>query len=220
MAKTAGNAADKLSPKSRETALRRARGKRVGKAIAKALKKKTGIAKGVIGRPSVYDPQKTPEKAKRYALLGLSNAEIAGALDINEETFYAWKRKYPAFSEMVEEGKLAADAEVANSLYMRARGGLRMPAVKIFLPKDSTEPVYAPYEEVLVPDVGAAKLWLTNRQPQRWRERKEVEVSGGIEHKIASMSQEERLARLLELQAKAAQIIEGEAVEVPGEPEE
>jgi hypothetical protein len=60
----------------------------------------------------------------------------------------------------------------------------------------------------------AAKLWLTNRQPGRWRERREVEVTGTLEHRLAQMTPQERRARVLELQARAAAVIEGEAVEV------
>jgi hypothetical protein len=64
------------------------------------------------------------------------------------------------------------------------------------------------------PDLGAAKLWLLNRQPDRWRERREVEVTGTLEHRLAQMTPEERRARLLELQARAAVVLEGEANEV------
>ena len=46
------------------------------------------------------------------------------------------------------------------------------------------------------------------------RERREVEVSGGLEHTIMLMTPEQRLARLLELQKKAGLVIAGEAVEV------
>jgi transposase len=63
-------------------------------------------------------------------------------------------------------------------------------------------------------DVGAAKLWLLNRRPIEWRERKEVEVTGTLEHRLAQMTPEERRARLLELRARAALVIDGEAAEV------
>jgi hypothetical protein len=38
------------------------------------------------------------------------------------------------------------------------------------------EVVYAPYVQHLRANVGAAKLWRMNRQPSRWRERREVEL--------------------------------------------
>lgn len=176
--------------------------------------KARGLVVSGRGRPTLYDPAETPDAAFKYALLGLNEAEIAAALGVDEKTLTTWKRRYPEFVDKLRRGKDVADAEVANSLYMRAKGGLRMPAVKIFLPKDVTKPVYAPYEEVLPPDVQAARLWLTNRQPLRWRDRREVEVSGGIEHQLSLLSAADREARLAALLEKAGRIIEGEAVEI------
>lgn len=187
----------------------------------KQAKENGAKARGLVvdgrGRPTLYDPAETPGAVFKYALLGLNDAEIAAALQVDETTLNTWKRRYPEFREQLQRGKLIADAEVANSLYMRAKGGLRLPAVKIFLPKDATEPVYAPYEEVLAPDVHAARTWLTNRQPRFWRDRREVEVTGGIEHQISVLSAEERAQRLQVLLAQAGQIIEGEAVDVDSE---
>jgi hypothetical protein len=53
-----------------------------------------------------------------------------------------------------------------------------------------------------------------NRQPERWRDKREVDHVGTLEHRISLMTPEERLARLRELQAKARLAIEGEAEEV------
>jgi len=38
-----------------------------------------------------------------------------------------------------------------------------------------------------------------NRRPREWRERREVEVTGTLEHRLAQMTPEERLQRLREL---------------------
>lgn len=205
-----------MSAASREAAAaRRKRAKIIGaRARAAAPPQNPPVRRDRGARLWKYDPAETPELARKYAMLGLNEAEIAAALRVSESAITAWKRRYPEFAKQLEDGKLIADAEVANSLYMRAKGGLRMPAVKIFLPKDAKKPVYAPYEEVLAPDVNAARLWLTNRQPRFWRDRREVEVSGGIEHQISVLSAEDRAARLQALLAQAGQIIEGEAIEV------
>lgn len=202
--------AEKIATARAAAARRRKQAKEIG-ARARGL-----VVEG-RGRPTLYDPETSPQLAHKYALLGLNEAEIAAALEVDDKTLSAWKRRYPEFAKQLADGKLIADAEVANSLYMRAKGGLRLPAVKIFLPKDKDEPVYAPYEEVLAPDVNAARLWLTNRQPRFWRDRREVEVSGGIEHQISILPAAEREARLQALLAQAGRIIEGEAVEVASE---
>ena len=43
-------------------------------------------------------------------------------------------------------------------------------AVKIFMPAGAEEPVIVHYTEHCPPDVGAAFIWLKNRDPKRWRD--------------------------------------------------
>ena len=123
-------------------------------------------------------------------------------------------KDYPDFSEAVASGKVEADGFVAQSHYQRALG-FEYPAVKIFPGTNGSGPIYAPYMEYHPPDVGAQKSWLHNRQPDRWRERKQVDVAGTLEFRISQMSPAERLGRLRELQAKANQVlIDVDATEV------
>ena len=97
---------------------------------------------------------------------------------------------------------------------------MSLPAVKIFQGTPEAGPVIVPHQEHLPPDVGAAKLWLRNRQPERWRERQEVNVTGSVAHRLAQVTPEERgaFARDLAEQARrrlieAGVIIEHEAEE-------
>lgn len=168
------------------------------------------------GRPPIYEAAPHCARATKLALLGLTDEEIAFQFGISVETLKLWKAQHPEFVAALNAGKIDADAAMVQSLYNRGLG-MKLPAVKIFYDKDKGETIYAPYVEHLAPDVGAAKLWLTNRRPKEWRERREVEVTGTLEHKVAQMTPEERRARLLELQAKAAQVIDGEATEVEEE---
>jgi hypothetical protein len=57
------------------------------------------------------------------------------------------------------------------------------------------------------------KLWLVNRQPGRWRERREIDVTLTLEQQIAALTPGQRKARLRELQIKAGLLIEGEVGE-------
>lgn len=166
----------------------------------------------------IYSPERGPERVRRMALMGQTDPEIAGNFGITEMTLRQWIRKYPEFRAALSEGRAEADENVAESLYKRAVG-MAVPAVKVGFAKDG-KPLYAPYVENLPPDVGAAMKWLTNRQPGRWKERREVDMTITLEQQIAQMTPEERKARLVELQAKAGLLtmIEGEAVEVEDEP--
>jgi hypothetical protein len=50
----------------------------------------------------------------------------------------------------------------------------------------------------------------------RWRDRQPIDVNISVEHRMAQMSPEERLARLVELTARAQEVIT-EAIIAPDE---
>jgi AAA domain len=80
---------------------------------------------------------------------------------------------------------------VERSLYERANG-YNYPAVKIFMPAGSKQPVVVHYEEHCPPDVGAAFIWLKNRDPDHWRDVQNVEhVLGKYIISDKPMSEEE-----------------------------
>jgi len=139
--------------------------------------------------------------------------EIAEQFGISPDTLYEWQAAHPEFSEALQNGKTPADAEMAASFYKRGLG-YEHPAVKIFQGTADGGPVIVPYLEHIPGDVGAQKSWLYNRQPERWRDQKQVEHMGSLEHRISLMTPEERIARLRELQEKARLAIEGSASEV------
>jgi len=143
------------------------------------------------------------------SLLGLTDQELADALMIGKETLEAWKLSYPEFRDSIARGKAEADAHVAEALYHRACG-YEYVAEKVFLGTTETGPIIARYTEHIPADVRAPFRWLYNRQPDRRRDRKQVEHMGSLEHRISLMTPEERLTRLRELQAKAGLMIEGE----------
>jgi hypothetical protein len=63
---------------------------------------------------------------------------------------------------------------VERSLYERANG-YNYTAVKVFMPAGAKKPVVVHYTEHLPHDVGAAFIWLKNRDPDRWRDVQNVE---------------------------------------------
>jgi hypothetical protein len=150
---------------------------------------------------------------------------MADALNINVNTLSNWMDKHSEFSRAIESGKVQADAEVAERLYSRATGH-NHGAVKIFMPAGAQAPVYAPYTEHYPPDTNAALAWLARRQPDKWREKKEIGITGTIEHRLSQMSMAERIAdaealaaRVREVLRDAGRTIEGEVL-IKDEPEE
>jgi hypothetical protein len=130
------------------------------------------------GRESSYDPSMN-DAARKLALLGLTDVEMAKFFDVSASTFDNWKNEYPAFLESVREGKIVADANVADSLYRRAigehveiektyrnrqTGGVEVVKVKTYIPAEA----------------GAAMNWLKNRRRQNWQDKLTLDGHIGI----------------------------------------
>lgn len=128
------------------------------------------------GRPTGYKTEYA-SIAEKACLAGATDEELAEILDVSTRTLYRWKTEYPEFCQAIKAGKDAADERVVRSLYKRAVG-FESDAVKIFMPSGAEEPVYAPYKEYHAPDVGAATMWLTNRDPDRWKAKTSKELTG------------------------------------------
>lgn len=126
------------------------------------------------GRPSKFE-QSFVDQARRLAMLGQTDIEMAAFFGVAESTIYLWKQKHAEFSEAIKEGKEKADSMVADGLFKRALG-YSHPAVKIM--QHEGAPVIVPYTEHYAPDTAACIFWLKNRQPAKWRDKVATEISG------------------------------------------
>lgn len=123
-----------------------------------------------------------------------TDEELATKLGVVPSTYYKWLKDYPEISEAVKRGREGAQARAANeavesSLYSRCLGGA-FAVQKGYKVRDveydergrkirETEHVEMVEETVYVPaDVQAMKFWLTNRMPERWRNK--TELSGDL----------------------------------------
>jgi hypothetical protein len=115
-------------------------------------------AKGKVGRPAkVIDRAKVEELAG----FGFTWEEIAGIIGVASSTLRAHIDADEAFSATVKAAKDKADNEVIRGLYRRACGGKW---------GDKEYP----------PDTTAAAIWLNNRRPKDWKQRKiEVDIPEG-----------------------------------------
>ena len=132
------------------------------------------------GRNSLYD-ESMNDQARKLALLGMTDEELAKFFGVATSTFYEWMKSFPAFSEAVYSGKEIADAEVADSLYKKATG-ITYQVERLRKNEEGVSEVIklSVYEP---PDTGAMKLWLTNRRRKDWADN--VKISGDPESPIA-----------------------------------
>jgi len=122
-------------------------------------------------RPPIYTPRLLKQVA-RACQLGFTNAEIAELLGVAEATITDWSHIYPDLRETLKREKEKFDSgEIQQALRKRALGFKRT------VEKPFKDGVVACLEE-LPPDTTACIFWLKNRQPDRWRDKQELEHSG------------------------------------------
>ena len=122
------------------------------------------------GAPTKYKEEYN-DLAYKFCLLGATDEKLAVFFDVNPDTIHEWKKVHPKFSESIKRGKFVADAEVADSLYQRAKGYSHPEVdIKMFQGDIIETEVTKHYP----PDTAAAIIWLKNRQPELWRDKQEV----------------------------------------------
>lgn len=126
------------------------------------------------GRPSKYK-EEFAEQAYKLCLLGATDAEMADFFGVDEDTLNNWKKRHEEFFGSITRGKQIADASVAEKLYERANG-YSHPEDKIFQYKGA--PLIVQTTKHYPPDTQAASLWLRNRQPDKWRDKQDHELTG------------------------------------------
>lgn len=137
------------------------------------------------GRPTKYNPEYHPIQVMKYCLAGLIDTQIAQLFDVSEATLNNWKNEYPEFLESIKKGKEEADCNVASMLYKKAVGFKEKRQVPFKVKKTingegSEEKIeIIEVEDYYPPETSAQIFWLKNRQPQMWRDKKEIEMQGG-----------------------------------------
>lgn len=135
----------------------------------------------MAGRPTKYNPDFHPQLVKLLASKGLIDTEISKELEISEATLNNWKNEHPLFLESIKKGKEEIDDIVENALFKRAIGYEHSEDdIKVCDKKIVITPTIKHYP----PDTAAAFIWLKNRRPDKWRDKKDVDFNGKIQLSI------------------------------------
>lgn len=152
--------------------------------------------------------------ANKMCLLGATDAELADAFVVSQETIDNWKLAFPSFLRSIQEGKILADIEVANALYKRATGfsAKEVRTKRMAVPQEGggvSEMTVV--EEVIVekevaPETQAAVIWLHNRRPKNWRQKVEVEHSHVLDQELIDKIKNDYLVRLEKARERQRQV--------------
>lgn len=118
-------------------------------------------------------------KIEGWARDGLTDKQIASNIGISEQTLNIWKKNYPSFFKSLKKGKEVIDRQVENALLKRALGYKYKETTRT-LTKDGAVLSTKIIEKEIAPDVTAQIFWLKNRKSLEWRDRKNLDLSGGV----------------------------------------
>ena len=118
-------------------------------------------------------------------------AEICRQVGISKETFYAWKENKPDFLDSIKKAESAFEelvaAEAKKSLMKKIRGYTEQEKKTVTVDTgkcdENNEPIFKVKEHTVTdkhfqPDTAAIIFALTNRDPERWKNRVNSEVTG------------------------------------------
>ena len=129
------------------------------------------------GRPSKFSPL-VKTAIEMMASGGMTDAEMSKIIGVTRRTLEKWKADNPEFFTHLKDWKRTADKDVERSLYERACG-YEHEEDKIF--NHGGVALIVPTIKHYPPDSTAIIFWLKNRQPDKWRDTKNVELDLGKE---------------------------------------
>ena len=142
--------------------------------VKKTVKKKVGrtnIKSYILDRKDeIYE----------YARSGLIVKQIAQNIGVGYSTFNRILANDREFRESIKKAKGKADLNVENSHYKRAIGYDVTEEVIEYIPGANGEPKLKSIKKITkhIPgDVAAQIHWLKNRQPDKWRESQQMNIT-------------------------------------------
>lgn len=131
-------------------------------------------------------------KIEGWARDGLTDEQIAHNMGVGYSTLQKWKNEHIDIRDTLKRGKEVVDRQVENALLKRALGyeyeelTYEQVPVKPF-ENDEGEIVEHILEvtkkvrKQVAPDTTAQIFWLKNRKPTEWRDKRDIEHSGGLD---------------------------------------
>lgn len=140
---------------------------------------------GARGKYAAWITDEGLIKIEGWARDGLTNEQIAHNIGVTRKTLQDWISKYSDISDSLKRGKEVVDRQVENALLKRALGYQFDEVTRELVYDDDEQKDVLSVTKVITkevaPDTTAQIFWLKNRKPNEWRDRKDIEHSGGIQ---------------------------------------
>jgi len=148
--------------------------------------------RGGSGHPSQYKPAYA-DQAKKACEAGFTDSELSQLFGVSEMTINNWKLAHKDFALALNAGKGVADSRVERKLYERACG-FWVKTERLFVLKEDTLDKrgkvvgskqyvhHEPTKDYYPPEVSAMIWWQKNRQPDKWRDKHEIDGTIRNEH--------------------------------------
>lgn len=157
------------------------------------------------GRKGKYEYWISPDGLlliEGWARDGLSKEQIAKNIGVRVETIIDWEKRFPQFSKALKKGREVVVRELENALIKRAKGYEVEETTEELKWNQTTHKrelmITKRTTKHIAPDTGALAFALKNYAPDKWRDRKDVEISGQLDtNPFANLSEAElrRLAK-------------------------
>lgn len=161
-----------------------------------AVKKAT--TKKKVTRKDAYKRWLTPEGLvllEGWARDGLTDEQIANNMGIHPSTYYKWKAKHIEIDEAVKKGKEVVDYIIENALLKSAMGYQYDEVTQVRIDDEDTgESKMTEVKRVtkdVAPNPTALIFYLKNRQPHKWRDKKQLEANVEVSNPFDGISTED-----------------------------
>lgn len=168
----------------------------------KERSKNNVVTKHPGGRKSYWDLKIKDRltEIEAWARDGYLEKHIAKMLGVSETTFFKYKCEKPELSRALKVNKEIADILIENALRDRALGyEYEEKTSEKFIGADGeiSRSVEKTIIKKVLPDVTAQIFWLKNRQPEKWRDKRQTQLTG-IDDGPIKVSSENEIKREME----------------------
>ena len=129
-----------------------------------------------MGNKELYPVMVEPylDEVEELSREGYNEKEIAYVFGVSERAWRTYKKKYEALSAAIKAGRRKSQKEITNALYKKATG-FKEQVEELVAVKDAQNNIVRhdlkKISKYFPPDMGAIRMWLNYRHPDKWGER-------------------------------------------------